>query len=98
MTLRRQTEERPFCFGKIENVFPMTDQGFRDSPESCQVCLYKTECLRAAMQTREGLDVKQEALDRAYESKMIGFWSRWSRKKTLQRRMKTRRPPAKTDR
>ena len=86
----QKNRETPYCFGKLDQVFPMTDSGFRESPESCRVCLYKTECLRTAMQTPDGAIVKQEALDRAYASGMVGFWTRWSRKKALQRKMKSR--------
>lgn len=89
--MQRTNKDRPYCFGKIDNVFPMSDNGLRESPEFCRACRYKTACLKAAMQSAEGMQVKQEALDRAYASKMIGFWTRWSRKKTLQRQMKNHR-------
>ena len=35
-----------------------------------------------------GLQVHEEIVDRAYESGMIGFLSRWSRKKELSRKRK----------
>jgi len=35
-----------------------------------------------------GLKVKDEFIDRAYESKMIGFLERWSKKKDINRRIK----------
>lgn len=84
--MNKTDEETPYCFGKLENVFPMSDDGLRHSPESCTVCLYKTRCLRAAIQTKDGIKVKQEALDRAYSSGSVSFLTRWSRKKTLQRK------------
>jgi hypothetical protein len=34
----------------------------------------------------QGLEVREEAVDRAYHSGMIGFLDRWSRKKTLHRK------------
>jgi hypothetical protein len=82
MTNRK--EEYPYCYGILENVFPMGENGLRNTPESCMTCRHKTECLREAMGKREGLKVKEEIVDRAYESGMIGFFSRWSRKKRLQ--------------
>jgi hypothetical protein len=35
-----------------------------------------------------GLKVREEFVDRAYESGMIGFLDRWSKKKDLSRRIK----------
>ncbi|MEW5909455.1 MAG: hypothetical protein AB1659_06630 [Thermodesulfobacteriota bacterium] len=83
-------ETYPFCFGKLEIVFPMGKEGLRETPESCFYCIYKTECLRSAMKASEGLKVREETVDRAYESGVIGFFERWSRKKELQRKMKSK--------
>lgn len=65
----------------------MGDDGLRHTPQACLPCVYKTECLRHAMDQDEGLAVREETVDRAYASGLIGFWQRWSRKKNLQRRM-----------
>ncbi len=81
-------KEYPYCFGIIENVFPKGEDDLRHTPESCFVCIYKTECLRTAMEKSGGLKVKEELTDRAYESGMIGFLERWSKKKYLNRKMK----------
>ncbi|MGE0086233.1 MAG: hypothetical protein AB7S75_17635 [Desulfococcaceae bacterium] len=82
--------ERPYCFGKMDMVFPMGQDGLRHSPESCMVCFCKTDCMRTALQGAEGVKVQEEKVDRAYESGMMGFLERWSRKKTLHRNMKKR--------
>ena len=76
-------DERPYCFSKLECVFPMGPDGLRETPESCRVCYCKTECLRSAMQTVEAVQVREEKVDRAYEAGMMGFFERWSRKKAL---------------
>ena len=76
-------EERPYCYGKLECVFPMGSNGLRETPESCMVCYCKTECLRTAMQSADAVQVREEKVDRAYESGMMGFMERWSRKKAL---------------
>ena len=81
-----EINKNPYCFGKLENVFPMGEDGLRHTPESCFYCRYKTECLRSAMAAEEGLTVKEEKVDNAYASGMIGFLERWSKKKDLQRR------------
>jgi len=81
------TEEKlPYCFGKLDEVFPLGEDGLRHTPESCMVCLYKTRCLRSAMEGAEGLAVREEKLERAHEAGMIGFFDRWSRKKALHKK------------
>ena len=81
-------EKRPYCFGKLDEVFPRGEDGLRHTPESCMVCLYKTRCLRSALEGDEGLSVREEKLERAYEAGMIGFLGRWSRKKALHKKRK----------
>jgi len=76
-------EEKPDCFGVINIVFPMHGDGLRHSPESCMACPYKTECLRTAIQNPDGLQVQEEIVDRAYESKKISFIKRWSKRKYI---------------
>lgn len=73
----------PPCYGDLDAVFPMGPEGLRQSPESCVPCCYKTACLRKAMADRGGITVREEMVDRAYASGMLGFFERWSRKKTL---------------
>ena len=53
----KDQKEYPYCYGKLENVFPMAENGLRCTPESCLVCYCKTECLRAAMEKSSGLKV-----------------------------------------
>lgn len=80
-----QPQLKPDCFGVLEIVFPMGDDRLRHSPERCMLCVHKTECLRSAIKNPDGLKVKEEIVDRAYESKTIGFWQRWSRRKYLKK-------------
>jgi hypothetical protein len=83
---------RPYCFGKLESVFPMGSRGFRETPDACFPCIYRVDCLKSAMDQVEGLTVREETVDRAYASGSIGFWARWSKKKALrQERQKRRR-------
>ena len=84
-------KEYPYCFGKLNNVFPMGDDDLRHTPESCMVCLYKTECLRTAVKASGGLKIKEEQVDRAYASGSISFFERWLKKKELHHRMKRRK-------
>lgn len=80
--------ETPYCYGKLDVVFPMCKDGLRHTPESCTPCIYKTECLRAAVADSGGLQIRAEKVDRAYSAGLIGFFERWSRKKELERRRK----------
>ena len=73
----------PPCYGDLEAVFPIGEEGLRHSPESCMPCCYKTECLRQAMTRKDGIKVREEMVDRAYASGALGFFERWSRKKAL---------------
>jgi len=76
---------RPSCFADLKIVFPLGPDGLRHTPRGCKVCVYKTECLRSAMTRPQGLEVREEALERAYRAGAIGFLDRWSRKKALYR-------------
>ena len=73
----------PPCFGDLEIVFPEGAEGLRHTPESCMICCYKTHCLRQAMADKGGITVREEMVDRAYQSGRLGFFARWSRKKAL---------------
>lgn len=79
----------PSCFADLKIVFPLGPDGLRHTPRSCMICVYKTECLRSAMARPQGLEVREEALERAYRAGAIGFLDRWSRKKALHRRRQT---------
>ena len=87
MTMENASSPPPYCFGKLENVFPEGEDGLRQSPESCFHCRSKTECLRTAMKEAGGLKLQEKNVDRAYTAGMMGFLGRWSRKKELQRRL-----------
>jgi len=73
--------KQPACFGDLESVFPVGTDGLRHTPECCMACSEKTDCLKAAMESLGGLKVREEKLNRAYESGMMGFLERWARKK-----------------
>jgi hypothetical protein len=76
-------KKTPPCFGDLETVFPEGEAGLRQSPEACMLCTYKTECLRKAMADKGGATVREEMVDRAYASGVMGFFERWSRKKAF---------------
>ena len=88
---KERQPDYPYCFGKLNDVFPLGDDGLRHTPESCMVCRYKTECLRKALTKTDGIKVREEKLDRAYSAGRVGFIERWSRKKELYRQKQLRK-------
>jgi hypothetical protein len=76
------------CYGLLDRVFPVGEGGLREVPPECMACPVKTECLKKALSTKEGLKLKGEVLDRAAATGMVGRLKRWSRKKALSRRIK----------
>jgi hypothetical protein len=86
--MTREKKEYPYCFGKLDTVFPLGKDGLRHTPESCMVCFCKIECLRTVIKGPEGIKVEEERVKRAYGSGAIGFIERWSRKKALKRQKK----------
>ena len=90
MTSRCRDKKYPNCFGELEKVFPKTKDGLRSTPEACLECLHKTACLRSAMEGAGGVKVREEIVDRAYDSGMMSFVERWSKKKDLKRKLKKR--------
>ncbi len=81
-----KNKQYPRCYALLEEVFPMEKDGLRHVSERCMVCVYKIECLRTAMEKPDGLNVKEEVVDRAYSSGVMGFLERWSKKKDIHRR------------
>jgi len=80
---------KPECFGDLEQVFPMSEDGLRHSPEACLACDEKTQCLKTALAGNNRMVVEEEKLDRGYKSGRISFLERWAKKKALHnRRMK----------
>ena len=76
------------CFGILNKVFPHGDGGLREIPPGCLQCPERTPCLKAALCTKEGLEMKAEILERAAATGMVGRLQRWSQKKELHRLMK----------
>jgi len=88
MTCTCQDKKHPKCFGELETVFPKTKDGLRNTPDECLECLHKTACLRSAMKGSGGVKVREEIVDRAYDSGMMNFVERWSKKKALKDQLK----------
>ena len=76
------------CFGVLDKVFPLGDQGLREITPGCFQCTERTPCLKAALHSREGIEMKAEILERAAARGMVSRLQRWSQKKELDRLMK----------
>ncbi|MCF6248385.1 MAG: hypothetical protein L3J69_13650 [Desulfobacula sp.] len=80
--------ENPECFGQLEKVFPMADNGLRQTPDDCfYQCPVKTKCLQRAMGTKDGVKLEEEIIERGSKAGVINFFERWSRKKQLHRKV-----------
>ena len=81
--------KKPKCFGDLDIVFPMTDEGYRKTPENCiDNCAFKKECIRSALDSEKGIEKQEEMLDASYESGNTDFFSRWARKKSIENQKK----------
>ncbi len=79
--------ELPDCFGDLNTVFPMTENGLRQTPEDCYYhCPVKTRCLKRAMGTDKGVQVEEELIERSTQAGLMNFFERWSRKKQIHRK------------
>ena len=76
------------CFGLLDSVFPVGNEGLREITPACFQCPERTRCLKVALGTKEGLALRTEVLERAAASGMVGGVQRWSQKKILHRLMK----------
>ncbi len=76
------------CFGILDNVFPVGNEGLREIVPECFKCAERKECLQAALQTEQGFELRSEALDRSSSGGFIGSLKRWSDKKALSTRQK----------
>jgi hypothetical protein len=84
-------DKLPPCFGNLEKVFPMQENGLRQTPDDCYFhCPVKTRCLRQAMASKDGTRVEEEIIDRSEQAGIMNFFERWSRKKQVHRRVQAR--------
>lgn len=73
------------CYGILEKVFPMGREGHREVPPECFQCPDHVHCLKNALGTQEGLEMRAELLKRTPANGLRGRLRRWSEKKTLSR-------------
>jgi hypothetical protein len=77
--------ERKVCFGILDNVFPYGKEGLRAVPSGCFECTERLKCLKTAISTREGIEMRSENLKRIPATTILDRIKRWSQKKELSR-------------
>ena len=79
--------DRPDCFGDLAKVFPQGADGLRHSPAECQACPQKLACLKAALATPEGAEVKRGGVSSGGPaSRALTGFKRWSTLKSARKR------------
>ncbi len=74
----------PQCYGQLEKVFPMSQEGMREVRDLCWNCALRVDCLRQAMadpQQHRAVSEERAARDSAPVGGVAGFLQRWSRLK-----------------
>jgi len=84
---------RSECFGDLDRVFPLREDGLREVPPECFGCEQRTECLKQALNTAKGISFRMEKLTQAEEHGLVGKLKRWSRRKTLSRILEKQKGP-----
>ncbi|MDB9823193.1 hypothetical protein OAC89_05790 [Deltaproteobacteria bacterium] len=77
--------EKKDCFGILDKIFPLGDKGLREIVPECFDCSDRILCLKEALKTKEGVDMRVGILDRIPASGLVGKIRRWSQKKDLNR-------------
>ena len=77
--------EKKDCFGILDRVFPVTERGLREIVPECFECDDRLSCLKEALATKEGIEMREGILEKAPADGLFGRIKRWSEKKALRR-------------
>jgi len=80
------SEKMPYCFARLDIVFPLGPDGLRQVPPSCSACARVQACLKQAVNTPAGLEMRAErmaAMNHPTGSGVRGFFRRWSTLKAM---------------
>ena len=81
------TDLQKDCFGILDKVFPMGEEGLREIVPACFDCPDRMECLQSALNTEQGLVFRSGLVDRSPASGLVDRFKRWSDRKDLSRRL-----------
>ena len=73
------------CYGILDRVFPIGSSGLREVSTECFRCPEGPRCLKEALSTKEGLEMRAAFLERRGSGGLVGRLKRWSAKKELSR-------------
>jgi len=76
------------CFGILDRVFPLGEEGLRHVPEPCFECEHRVDCMKEALNSPDGIEMRMEMLSRSKGEGLIGWIKRWSQMKELHRMKK----------
>ena len=77
--------EKKNCYGILDKVFPFGEDGLRQVPPECFECPDRLTCLKSALNTKDGYDMRSSNLERIPTEGVVGRLRRWSQKKELSR-------------
>ena len=81
----KMTMSKKACFGVLDKVFPVGKEGLREVPQDCFECNDRMPCLKKAIDTKEGYEMRSDNLERIPPEGIVGRIKRWSQKKELNR-------------
>ena len=77
------------CYGRLNKVFPLNDTGYREVTLECLECPDKVPCLKDALATKEGIEVRARVLEKTPARGLFEKIKRWSDRKALSRMVKS---------
>jgi hypothetical protein len=77
--------EKRKCYGILDEVFPFGKEGLREVPPDCFNCPDRLPCLKAAINTRDGCEMRSDNLRKFPARGFLDRFKRWSQKKELSR-------------
>lgn len=77
--------EKKACYGILDEVFPFGEEGLRVVPPDCFKCPDRLPCLKIAVNSKEGCEMRSANLEKVPARGIIDRFKRWSQKKELNR-------------
>ena len=77
--------EKKACYGILDEVFPFGKEGLRVVPPDCFECPDRLSCLKTAINTKEGFEMRSDNLQKIPARGFLSRLKRWSQKKELSR-------------
>ncbi len=73
------------CFGVLDKIFPIDSDGLRKIASQCHECVEKHKCLKSAISSDEGIEMRSEIISRAPSTGLFDRIRKWSLRKELSR-------------